>query len=227
MAIALIASTKVTGTGQTSPAIDTTGATLLVFTVNWFQGSPATRTVSVSDNKSNTWVKFAEYSATASAPACTIFYATNVSGKVGPGHTFTPTGTSGVAEASFIYAFSGVHPTAPQDQQSTGTSTSSTVTSIQPGSVTPTENDEVLVADLGEDGAITNLAIDSSFIGLQTIAYQAGSNEGGGAAYKIQTAAGAENPTWSWTTARKAVTAIATFKAGAVANAPRSFASLY
>src|SRR5204863_2222713 len=85
----------------------------------------------------------------------------------------------------------------------------------QPGSVTPSQDNEVLVTGYGGDTNATTATIDSGFTVSDTFAYVGGSNMGGSAAYLIETTAGAKNPTWSAGVNGPAI--IATFKAVAVA----------
>lgn len=208
MAIALVASVSENPgqSGGASGAIDTTGADLLVFVATSYNGFAAP---TVSDSKGNTWVGLAEQSAAINSRV-RIYYAKNPT--VGSGHTFTVTGNE-TYPAVLVFAFSGADTDDPFDQENGATAGS--VTSHAAGSVTPSENGEVLVGGLCYDGDVTNLAIGSSFTLELHEAYTNAVNMGGAAAYKIQGTAGAENPSWSWTTARNVAASIATFKAAA------------
>ncbi len=94
-------------------------------------------------------------------------------------------------------AFSGADTVVPFDQQN-GVATPTTTTSYQPGSITPSENNEVIVTAITSGGGVTSYSIDSGF----TISDQFDLSGGGhfplGMAYLIQTSAAASNPTWSW-----------------------------
>ena len=117
-----------------------------------------------------------------------------------------------------VKAFSGVQAT-PFDQENGATLTSAG-TSHQPGSVTPSEANELVVTGIGfaSEATESNVTIDSSFLpGTMVIDVDwsqvtDGDHFGSALAYKIQSSASAENPTWTWTGSNRAVAAIATFK---------------
>ena len=188
-------------TGGTSSAIDTSGANLITLIVGG-TGTPS----SVTDNKGNTYTLRATGSG--ASQASRIYSATNPT--VGSGHTFTVSAPTNTFVSLIVLAFSGADTSSPFDQNN-GVSTDG-VTSIQPGSVTPSVNDELLVCSLGLGGDVTNLAIGSSFTLQENLPLGSGVNYAAAGAYKIQTSAGAENPQWTWTTSRNAASAIATFK---------------
>lgn len=188
----------------TSP-IDTTGATLLVI-VEGRAGAVVTPT----DSKGNTWTKLNTVTGVAISA---IYYSANPT--VGTGHTFTVTG-SGNFPALTVAAFSGVVAVSPFDQQSVGDT--GTVTSIQPHSVTPSENNELIVTGLEISGVVGSLAVDSSFTIIDNIPFVNSNSFGVALAYLVQGTAAAVNPTWSWTTSTNVACTIATFKASASAT---------
>ena len=205
MAYAHIRTASKAGTGTTS-AVDTTGADLIVAFVASYNDTPTP-----TDSKGNTYTALTLRSGGSDA---------NVKGRmffcaaptVGTGHTFT---TSSSAVSSAYLAFSG-SAASPLDQQSTAAAT-------QPGSVTPTENDELLVCCYGDASSANPTAINSSFTLEVTIAGQS-SIQPLGAAYLIQTSSAAVNPTWTVSNIYSAVSCIATFKAaggGGVSVRPR------
>lgn len=214
MPIALVSNVKAApgANGGTTGSIDTTGATLLAVVVATWQGG-TDGTESVTDNKGNTYSKATLYPHT-SSPAVRLFYC--VGGTVGSGHTFTYSDTNSYA-AILATAWSGTATSSAFDQEN-GSNTGAAGTSRQPGSVTPTEDNELLISGLCWDGSISGLGIDSSFTLLDSQAYSAANNMGGAVGYKIQTTAGAENPTWSWTSSVFSAADIATFKAAAPAG---------
>lgn len=204
MAIALVAST-VKGTainGGTTDAIDTTGANLIVLAINQYSNV----SVTASDSKGNTWTALTARKS-AGGFGTTLYYCASPS--VGTGHTFTVSGTGAYPNIGVI-AVSGAA-ASPFDLEE-GVSAGTTSTSHQPGSLTPSE-DNCLVISSNSNGG-TSLSINSSFT-ASTVNNTGGSYVGGGIAYKIQTTAGAENPTWSWTTSTVRASAIASFKAAA------------
>lgn len=191
------------GTGGTTAAIDTTGADFLVMVVAWYVAP----TTTPSDSKSNTWVGGTIQ--TVNNQSCRIFYSYNPT--VGTGHTFTFSSASSIYPAIQVLAFSGLVTSAtPFDQQNGNTNTSSTT--IQPGSVTPTRNNELLIAGCCHEQA--SYTIDSGFTEAFDIAYSGSVNMGGSAAYLIQSALAAINPTFTLAgSSANNAAAIATFKA--------------
>lgn len=188
--------------GGTSSSIDTSGASLLVMAVAyWIEPT-------VSDSKSNTWVAVTgtQYGFN---PKVRFYYVKNPT--VGSGHTFTLTGTASESVLG-LAAFSGTDTSANVDQQN-GSSAS------QPGSLTPTADNEVVVAMIGSYQS--SHTVDSGFTEICDL-------NGAGAiyslclAYKVQTTAAAEDPTWSTSNGNT----IASFKAssgGAPANTTNFF----
>lgn len=205
--IALVASTaKFLGEfADTTDPIDTTGASLIVVAV----ASYSSVTPSVSDSKGSTWTALTKYMHGSSTTSMQLFYSKNPN--VGSNHTFIVTG-SGIYESVAVAAFSGTDTAVGIDGATGAVSGPGAVTTLQPGSVTPSEDNCVLVTALAVDSPAAVLSINSGF----TIAAQLGSGSGAsynlGIAYKVQTAAQAENPTWTSDTAGLMAAAIAAFK---------------
>lgn len=213
MAIALVNHTSAGSSDTnnvTTSSIDTTGATLLVA---WIVFDFTAAEPSFSDNKSNTWTSLTIQSDGAAARGRWRYVANPT---VGTGHTVTASGTTDFPAVCFL-AFSGVAAASPFDVQN-GAASSSAVTTLAPGSITPGQNNELVLVGLGVAGAISSLSIGGSgFTITDQVAFSSGAAYGADAAYKVQTTAGAENPAWSWTTAETCVAAIASFKAAAAA----------
>lgn len=184
----------------TTSAIDSTGGDLLVLA--WAQDNANTTRATPSDSKSNTYVGMTQKNFSASAAS--MFYV--ASPTVGSGHTASYT-QSGAYPTIALLAFSGAHAT-PLDQESTN---SGSGTSLQPGSITPTEDNCLIVCILAHEGA-TSISIDSGFTIVESLPFL-GPAEGLAVAYKIQTTAAAVNPTWSWSGSTNAGSCIASFKA--------------
>lgn len=204
-AITLINHAAAGGTANTvtTGAIDTTGANLIVIGVTF--DTTAARTI--SDNKGNTWTPLTN--TTSSSAGAQLYYAINPT--VGSGHTFSNTGSSNFSSI-FVEAFSGVA-TGGFDQQNGSTNSATT---IQPGSVTPGQDNEVVVTFLGFNSAGTPVSINGGFTQSDTaINFSSGAHYGAGMAYLIQTTATAANPTWTRTNTQTNSTRIATFKASA------------
>lgn len=194
--------------GGTTSSVDSTGGNLIVVAVASYDLSSAP---TVSDSKGNTYSALTAQSS-AGSHRIQLFYAANAT--VGSGHTFTVTGSTSYSSIS-VNVFSGAKTTSPFDQQN-GASGGST--SLATGSVTPTEDNEVVVAGIALDSAPSSLTINSSFSTPAVAYFAGGSAYGVGSAYKIQTTAAAVNPTWSWTVSSGQAAAIATFKVAAAAG---------
>ncbi len=131
MAIALVASTIHGGPTQdttTTDAINTTGANLIVISNGAFGDFPT-----ISDSKSNIWVPLTAH--TSGGYIQQLYYC--VSPVTDSSHTFTAA-KPGTFPSIGVLAFSVVKVADAFDQESAGATTSGT--SIQPGSVTPDEN---------------------------------------------------------------------------------------
>lgn len=193
----------------TTGAIDTTGANLLVLNVVW---SSAVGSVTISDSNGNTWFPLtAADSAGGSHVESQLYYAKNPI--AGTGHTFTVTGSiGGITPSVAVEAWSGADIASPFDQEN-GFGQNTAGNTIQPGSVTPGQNNELLVTGILITAAFSGLAIDSSFAISEQVA-NGGTNWGCAIGHKVQTNLGAENPTWSWTGGTPSATVIATFRAG-------------
>lgn len=190
---------------QTTSAIDTTGADLIVLAI----GSNASA-LTVSDSKGNTWTALTNHNA-AGPPSIgsRLYYCVNPT--VGSGHTFTVSHSYGAISAT---AYSGVG-TSPFDQQNGATSVP-LVSALATGSITPTENGELVIASLGVGKTASSIAIDSSYSIDTYVNPVSGVAYGVAIASLIQTTAGATNPSWSWGGGTsEAAASIASFKVAA------------
>lgn len=186
MAITYKFATGATGTGSTpavTSGVDTSGSTLIVANVPFFDVGGGEG--SLTDFYSNTWtkVRLDEFGFVAND----IYYCKNPT--VGAGHTFSASHTY---DALNVIGFAGTDLSSPLDQQSAAHS-------VQPGSITPGQANEVLVCALCfyPDGT---QSIDSGFTVANKQPYNSGVNMGGAIAYLIETTATAKNPTWSTNT---------------------------
>lgn len=208
MAITLIVTASVApgSPGGTTVAVDTTGATLLVWSVGWLNSATLT---TPTDNKGNTWLPLTKRGPGQFA-AHRFWYATNPI--VGAGHTFTAGGT-GTYAAQIVHAFAGTDLGAPFDVES-GNTVGAGSASVASGSVTPSMNGCVIVAGYS---CMTNpgntaeaLAPTMTMAAIGTAA--AGRTVTG---HLIQTTAAAINPTWSWTGTAGVAVGTAVFKPAA------------
>ncbi len=180
----------------TTTTINTTGATLLVVTISDYQAALAQAVP--SDSKMNTWTSLTTYNADLSVRVTTSYVANPT---VGTLHTFTATGS--VAYPSICVAsFSGVVSMSPLDQQH-GQGGVAAATTLQPGSITPSQNNELVITGLAFDTSGT-VSIDSGFTITDQTDYMPGAAFGAALAYIVQTTAGAVNPTWTFAMANAA-----------------------
>ena len=198
--IAYVTGTTWAGTSgtNTSSALNTTGASLLVICVtDKFSWS------NLADSKGNTWTPLTAWTGT--APGLQLYYAANPT--VGSGHTFSFDGWSRCA----VQAFSGVTTTSPFDQQNGGSGGAS---DGRPGSITPTQGNELVVCGVSVQGGSGLPYIGGGFSATAQVADAGGVPHGIGLAYRIQNTAVATNPAWATGSAVLSV-GIASFKAAA------------
>lgn len=186
--------------GATTAGINTTGANLIVLAI------AGTGTMTVSDSNGNTWTACTNYSGSG-GEVVRLYYC--YSPTVGAGHTFTVSGTStySVIEVS---AWSGAA-TSPLDQQN-GANNSSTT--IQPGSITPAQNNELVITAVNYYISRSYSSISGATF-LDSLDGANNNNYGLAVAYNIQTTAAAINPTWTFSTSNYNTACIASFKAAA------------
>jgi len=194
--------THVAAANATTASIDTTGASLLVLV----QGSGTD--VTPTDSKSNVWTG-ATLVTGPDGGLLRVWYV-NSSPIVGTGHTFTPGGTF---HSCCVAAFSGFAVT---DQQSAGASIQTKT--IQPGSITPTQNGELIICAVGDD--VDPGTIDSSFTITDQKSLVGGVNYGSALTFLIQTTAAAINPTWTGTAVQNLAAIQMSFKAIGTASPP-------
>ncbi len=189
--------TAVTGSGST------TGADLLIASV---ADEGATAPVVTDSKVGNTWHQLSERDS--ATGRTTLYWCTPVS--VGAGHTVTATTTGGFPSI-VVYAFSG-SAASPFDQENGASSNSAS--SLATGSVTPTENSELVITACGSPTAM-GTTIDSVNGGLTisgSVAVGA-NNDALAMAYLVQTLLAPSNPTWTLSASDTVQVAIATFKA--------------
>ena len=208
-AITVVSHTSANGTqlSVTSPAIDTTGANLLVTCIAGFM---LENTPVMTDSKSNAWTALTIRGSGNSAEA-RIYYTVPTS--VGTGHTFTFTNALNGFVSIGVLALAGASAT-PYDTD-VGTAASSSGTSVQPGSITPAQANEILVACGDLEADYLTPSVNLGFTLVEQVAFSSGNGAGLLLAYLIQTTATAENPTFSWTNTVTASAAMAAFEAAA------------
>ena len=204
MAYAQIFNAAATGT---TTGVDTSGATLIVLFV--CQDSLAQ---TVSDSKSNTWTSLTGQAGGAGNTAGRFWYA--VSPTVGSSHTFS----AGVSYGAIVaVGYSGNHASAPFDQENGAGDTNPWI-NRSTGSVTPSEDNELVLAAVGVSDTTSGFASDGGFSLVASKDSVSGVTYWGAIFELIQTTAAAANPSLSWSFIAHNYTVIATFKVAAAAG---------
>ena len=182
-------------------AFNTTGSTNLIVIVIGTE----TNSTTLTDSNTNTWTLIRTDSTT--SDFLKTYYCFNP--VLSSTHSFAVTSVSGFP-AIAIAGFSGVA-VSPLDQQNGFGNTG--VTSIRPGSITPSINGCLVISGMMTDFGSTfpTAVIDSGFTVTDYIPLS-GSSVGTGLAYLLQGAAAAVNPTWSNFAPGHAVASIVSFK---------------
>lgn len=195
----------------TTPTYDTTGADFLVAIVA--HNTAAGGTPDVTDSKSNSWTAATAYTNVSSGQEIRLYYSLPTS--VGSGHTasFSTGGTFAYASVYFA-AFSGAATSSVFNKESGENINAGT--SIQAGSVTPDQDNSLLIAAM----AFGHLSVTPTISGggFSTVEGPTSGSPDNGASrlawsYVIQTTASASNPTWDFgATSTAAAATIAVFK---------------
>lgn len=197
----------VDGTGNagsaTTAAMNTTGADLLTVVIGGRIGDSLTLT----DSKSNTWTALTGVSSTNDFGTARMYYCQG--GTVGSGHTFTVSGATDICCVA-AGAFSGSQ-ASPFDVQNGAGGITGNFT-LHTGSVTPSVNNELVVAACTLYNEVTSVTIDSGFtMAVNNFAVVTFTCS---LAYLIETTATLKNPGFTTSsTARMQGAVIATFKA--------------
>lgn len=186
----LVISTKATNSGgggqAVTAAFNSTGGDLIVLIHSMFPivsgTSPST------DNKGNTYTRLTEQIDGGGA-RCNIEYVTNAT--CGTGHVVSSQNTID-QNAIIVLVFSGSNVSSSFDQQNGATGSGATLAT---GNITPTENNEIVVAGLGEYS--TSVLAASGFTVQEEVLNTPGTNLGTGGAYLIQGTAASVGTTWS------------------------------
>lgn len=217
---AAICDTKVSAVNaaqiSASVSINSTGTNAVWAVVSDYAGGATLATVSVSDNKANSYSRLIGNSSKSTINTrITVWYAENITAGASHTITYNSSGTNTFATL-LVMACSGVKTSSSFDQENGATTVGATT--IQTGSVTPSEDNEIVITGVSTL-SLSSLTMTGYTVEVQA-AYNAGNSIGGGLAYKVQTSAGAENPTWALTTSVEASAGITTFKASGGSPSP-------
>jgi hypothetical protein len=172
------------GGSNTTGAINTTGASLIVVLAGSYHSWQAT---SVTDSKGNTYTPLTDQNDGTNDSR--FFYC--LSPTVGSGHTFTPNFGNTIDTFVGVLAFSGI--TAFHTQN--GAVVNNNTNPLQPGAVVPAVNGSVIVTGISNYSSVGATTINSGFTAFT---YNGSANNAlGGIAYLIQSTAASVNPTWS------------------------------
>lgn len=182
---AIISTSEVFGVaGGTTTGINTTGANLIIIALTYQQLAG----INISDSKGNIWLQLTTYEGVGAQSGVVFYYCYNPI--VGSGHTFSTTSHfSGIN----VLAVSGAA-ISPFERQN-GTFNISSTTSQQPGPITPSSTDELVVTAITNYNGLSAPLIPSGYTSVGTYATLVA--EAGGMAYIIQTVPATENPTWT------------------------------
>lgn len=164
----------------------------------------------------NTWFPLTEQKDVATASLRgQLLYCKNCT--VGTGHKFKVSDTGGGAKGAVACAaFSGGHLTSPLDQQNGKVDIDAGLSNTTNG-ITPSEANTLTITGLAFDANSATIAINTGEAGWtlhNQIDYTV-NHEGVALASKIQGAATATDPTWSYSSNEYVVTTIASFKVAA------------
>ncbi len=223
--IGQVGASSTTGNNVTTGSLNTTGADLLIVAVGSYQGVANTLSDTVGGN-SNTWNGLTLKAQTGDSQI-RLFW--SVPTHVGSGHTFTVSSTGAYPSLCAI-AVSGGKQTTPFDQEN-GAVSSSFQASLATGSITPTEDNELVVTAAGwSTGRTWTQPTGYTYAGTANVDYQnygSGTNFGTVLAYQIQTTAAATNPTWTPNASSLMDAVVASFKIAPVATANGRFLGFF
>lgn len=194
MAIALVTQIAAGASAGTSPvttsSVNSTGSSGIVVSVSGSNQG----VITISDSNSNTYTRIIDAIATLATEKLSFFYCKLP--VVGAGHTFTATNTSspGSFMALTVFCFSGTDQTTFYDGTVTNASVSGTT--LQPGSITPTKNNCILVSGFLLSSAGTP-TINGGFSSPFGNPFAGGISFGSFQSYLVQTTPAPANPTWT------------------------------
>lgn len=176
-------------TSVTTAAIDTSPCDFIALFVSYYSASLGTTPPTVSDTKSNSYTAGTVYRVLGGIAVCGYRCEAPA---VGSGHTFTASGADLFGGIAAV-AMSGMASTS-YDQETGAASTGGTTR--QPGSLTPSQANSVLIAALAyNDNSGGSLGIDSGFTEIVALPPRSGEVEGLYVYAKTLTSASAQNPT--------------------------------
>ncbi len=186
--------------------INSTGATLIVFHV-----SRNTEGCTIGDNKGNTFTLV--QSVTSGTMVSEIYYCIPPAANTGTNHFFTyqacvPPGAMPSIEVSI---WSATNTSSPIDQQNSAALIAAL--SGQPGSITPTANNELVITAVNAGTSTAAPIISAGYTVSSSINFTTGRHFASGLAYSLQTLATTTNPTWTYGSSTISAQNIVSFRA--------------
>lgn len=212
-----------TAAASPTPSIDSTGADLLIW-CHTRRGSPTYQESPGTDSKGNlasAYTKLGQFNYADTSSNSTVVIHVLQGGTFGSGHTI-PYGGGAASGFDSVSAWSGSAPSAVD--QSNHFASPGNVSTIQPGSITPTLPNELVIALLCDTAYPTDRthSVDASMTELDNV-YSPDYYYRGMVAYKIQTTAAAINPTFTATgTACNMAAMIVSFKSASSAGGAKT-----
>ena len=216
MAIVVVAtqSTAFGSSGGTTANNNTIGSDLIIVEMSYARPSTPT----LSDNMGNSYTQSTKYEDTASNGSVMVWYTTGAISTTSS-HTFTTNCRLGITS---IIAVSGARTATTAFDKIAGTYSGSmpvVPTPFYPGSITPSVDNCLVVTQVYQNAAVGAPTVPSGYTLIGKFAV--GTSFPGGAAYKIQSTAAAENPGWGVDTSANVTIMVANFMppiVGAVAS---------
>lgn len=186
--------------------INSTGATLIIFHV-----SRNTEVCTIGDNKGNTFTLI--QSVTSGTMVSEIYYCIPPAANTGLNHYFTYQACvpPGATPSIDVIVLSATNTSSPIDQQNSAAL--SAALSGQPGSITPTANNEIVITAVNANTSTSAPTISPGYTVSSSINFTAGRHVASGMAYSIQTLAAATNPTWTYGSSTISAQNIVSFRA--------------
>lgn len=199
-AISLVNNVDTGFVNQPTGTISTTGASLAVACVAGDQGQGTGQTV--GDDRGNTWARVATPLVLGGIHV-ELWYALITSPNASTAIQY-----SGNFSYIAVASFSGTATSSVKDGSPTG-ATAAFATSVQPGSITPSQANGLLISCFGANPSSGTPNVNSSFTKTDDIST---ADVIGGLAYLVQTTATAVNPTWDNFTMTAAMASMQAFK---------------
>jgi hypothetical protein len=199
--IAVIASTgaqSLDGSTLTTPAINATGANLILVGVSYFlhPGSNCASAggfpnISISDSQSNTYTAAIDSYTFVESAVAALFYSASPS--VSASMTVTFTGSTACLPALGVMALSRA---GALDQLSSGAQSACTPSPLP--TVTPTQNNEAWISIVSANSSATQAPTTTTGTTYYSVAQVTGQSYAFGMAYGVQTALAPINVTWNF-----------------------------